>query len=84
MESSISDAGELCALIGDVLERQPRAVNVDASGLVRVDTAVLQAFVVLARELGRRGVPLRWQGCSGELAQAADLLALSALLGIAA
>lgn len=80
----VSDVVRLYGLLRTIIERRPQSVTIDAGDLCRVDAAALQAFLAFARELDRHDIPLRWEGCTGELVRAAELLGLSDMLGAAA
>jgi ABC-type transporter Mla MlaB component len=60
--------------------REGASVEIDASGIRRVDTAMMQLFAVFAQEARAAGLEVRWHAPSAALLEAADLLALRDLL----
>jgi ABC-type transporter Mla MlaB component len=57
--------------------------RIDASGVVRVDTAGLQLLLAAGRTAAAHGRALRWAGASSTLIEAATRLGVAGLLGIA-
>jgi ABC-type transporter Mla MlaB component len=82
-DCAIGTAGKLKA---DLLRRltQTDTVAIDASAVQRIDTATLQVLAAFARERGAAGLAVEWVGVPSALTDAARLLNLSALLGLAA
>lgn len=60
-----------------------RTVQIDASGVQRIDTASLQVLAAFARDRRVGGLPVEWLGVPACLAQAAALLDLTDALGLA-
>ena len=58
-------------------------VVLDAANVERIDTAALQLLCAFVRDRQARGHKVQWQGTSTALQEAADLLALRCLLGLA-
>lgn len=61
-----------------------KAVQLDAAGVERVDTAALQLLVAFRREAVARGIPPVWQGVSATVRDAAKLLGLAQALELPA
>lgn len=59
-------------------------LTLDAAGVERVDTAALQVFAAFTRARARRGAGVEWRGANDTFMQAAQLLGLTAHLGIQA
>jgi anti-anti-sigma regulatory factor len=79
---TVASVGEGWLELQAVIDAAPRSVTVRTANLGRLDTALLQAFLVLKHELGRGGVPLHWAECSDEFVRAVNLLGLSEALGV--
>ncbi|MHA6205527.1 STAS domain-containing protein [Dyella soli] len=60
------------------------AVQLDGGGVERVDTAALQLLVAFRREALARGLTPAWQGVSGAMRDAANLLGLAQALELPA
>ena len=71
----IAQARELYQLLSPVIARGLPVV-LDASKVERIDTAVLQLFVVLSRTLQKKGVPLRLRKVSDTFSLSSELLGL--------
>jgi ABC-type transporter Mla MlaB component len=74
--------------ISETFELLRSAVNcgverIDASGVVRVDTAGLQLLLAAGRTAAAHGRALRWAGASSTLIEAATRLGVAGLLGLA-
>lgn len=59
---------------------QMTALVLDASRLLRVDTAALQTLACLCRSVRERGIPLQWRAVSPVVRQAAQQSGLDQLL----
>ena len=57
--------------------------RIDASAVVRVDTAGLQLLLAAGRTAAAHGRALRWAGASSTLVEAATRLGVAGLLGLA-
>jgi ABC-type transporter Mla MlaB component len=57
--------------------------RIDASGVVRVDTAGLQLLLAAGRTAAAHGRALRWAGASSTLVEAATRLGVAGFLGLA-
>jgi len=77
----ISDAVKLCAELAD-LSINKKPVCVDASKVVRIDTAILQVLVASAIAGRFSGRPLTWAGTSEVVLANAKCLGLTAELGL--
>jgi len=60
-----------------------RTVQIDASGVQRIDTASLQVLAAFSRDRRAGGLPLEWLGVPPCLTQAASTLDLTDALGLA-
>lgn len=58
-------------------------VSVDATSLQRITTPCLQVFVAAARDLQAEGGSLQFSNVPDSMAQAAAILGLSSVLGLA-
>ncbi len=59
-------------------------VQIDASGVQRIDTASLQVLAAFARDRRAAGLPVEWLGVPASLADGAQLLDLTDALGFGA
>lgn len=59
-----------------------RELTLDGHPVTTIDTAGLQLLAVLCLDAAARGVAVRWCGTSLELAAGAELLGLTAMLGL--
>jgi ABC-type transporter Mla MlaB component len=59
-----------------------RELALDGRPVTTIDTAGLQLLAVLCQDAAARGVGVRWYGTSPELAAGAELLGLTAVLGL--
>jgi anti-anti-sigma regulatory factor len=66
----------------EALLAAPRPLILDASGVERVDTAVLQLLTVFVRAAQRRGMALTWRQASEVFLRSAVLLGLDGELGL--
>jgi anti-anti-sigma regulatory factor len=81
-ELRVGGAKGLVALLGRVLRKKPGAVVLDATALERIDTAGLQAIVVMWTAFSEAGVPARWERCSAGIAGTAKLAGLASAAGM--
>ena len=58
-------------------------VHIDASGVERIDTAILQLLAAFVRDLSADTRAVEWSGCSPALRRAAESLGLVSALGLA-
>jgi anti-anti-sigma regulatory factor len=77
---------EAVPLRAELLERADGSASLalDASGVVKVDTAGLQLLLAFLARRRAGGAPTVWAGCSDALRRAADCLDLSRALGLPA
>jgi ABC-type transporter Mla MlaB component len=80
---TVKDAADLKIALCGHLETAD-CVVLNAANVERVDTAALQLLCAFVRDRQARGRKVQWQGSSAALLEAADLLALRCLLGLAA
>ncbi len=75
---------EAVPLRAELLERVDSVdpVGLDASGVLKVDTAGLQVLLAFAEQRRRAGSHVAWTGCSESLARAATQLGLRQALGL--
>ena len=95
MSSTSSDSGKPIVLISPtirtVTELQAElaerlddsgTIQIDGSGVDRVDTAALQLLAVFVRDARAEAREVEWVGCSAGLRKAANGLGLSTALGL--
>jgi ABC-type transporter Mla MlaB component len=57
-------------------------IQIDGSGVDRIDTAALQLLAVFVRDVRAEAREVEWLGCSASLRKAANGLGLSTALGL--
>ena len=67
-----------------LLVDQPLPITLDISGLQRIDTAGLQVLTAFVRERAVHGRAIEWRGTAAALTSGAQLLGLTAELGLPA
>jgi phospholipid transport system transporter-binding protein len=74
----------ITSLQSELAERldESGAVQIDATGVDRVDTAGLQLLAAFVRELRAEMRAVEWVGCSDALRKAAAALGLETALGL--
>lgn len=77
----INIAGDLYAHLKNALENK-HVVEIDASEVQRVDTAILQVLLAYSQEAKLHGLQLCWQGVSDAFRSAACLLGLELELAL--
>lgn len=82
-ECTIADAGSLKSGLATLLDDSD-SVTLDIGAVRRIDTAGLQVIAAFVRERESHGRKVRWRGSAPALSTAAQLLGLSALLGLPA
>lgn len=75
----ISSAAELYRHLAAALA-EGQVVEIEASSVVRTDTAVLQIFYGFFKEAVAKGLSVRWRGASDAMRHAAALLGMSDML----
>ncbi|MBS0418255.1 MAG: STAS domain-containing protein [Proteobacteria bacterium] len=82
-ECLVAGAGALKESLAPLVE-QPLPVTLDITDLQRIDTAGLQVLTAFARERTGHGRAIEWRGTAPALTSAAQLLGLTAALGLPA
>lgn len=77
----IKIAAELYEHLKNAVDNQ-HEVEINASEVQRVDTAVLQIFLVFVQEAKAKDVTVTWQGVSDAFNKAADLLGIRSQLAL--
>lgn len=77
---TMRDAAALQAALRQVADEA--AVTLDAAAVERVDTAAMQVLTAFMRTRVRAGAGTEWRGLNQDFLQAAQLLGLTAQLGI--
>jgi anti-anti-sigma regulatory factor len=77
----ISLAQDLCKRLQQALEAK-RPVVLDAGGVTRADTAVLQLLCAFFQDVRASGMEVQWQQSSPALQNSARLLGLDACLSL--
>ena len=78
----VADVSELWRTLQPLLAAPPGSVMVDASRVRRIDTAALQVFSVMARDLRMAGCAVHWDGCSAEWNSAAEITGMAGMLDV--
>ena len=78
---SISQAEHLYGQLQEAL-LQEGSIEVDASGVERIDTAILQMFLAFRNELLKRHADFRWLKPSDHLVSSANLFGISEQLNL--
>ena len=78
----VADVAELWGTLQPLLGESPGSVVVDASRVRRIDTAALQVFCVLVRDLRMAGCAVHWDGCSAEWSSAAEISGMAGMLDV--
>jgi anti-anti-sigma regulatory factor len=81
-EFRVGGAKGLVALLSRVLRKKPALVILDAGELARIDTAGLQAIVVVCRALSEAGIAASWERLSPSIADGAALAGLAEAAGM--
>lgn len=82
-ECTIADAGSLKSGLARLLDDSD-SVTLDIGAVRRIDTAGLQVIAAFVRERESHGRKVQWRGSAPALSTAAQLLGLTALLGLPA
>lgn len=77
----LKDAATLKAALLQRLD-EPSDVTIEAGGIERIDTAVVQLLCAFVRDRARRDLPVQWRGTSQPLLDAARLLGVGSLLAL--
>lgn len=81
-ELTVAGVKELFGHLLKVPKKKPQLVIFDMVELVKVDTAVLQALIMMVNMMKKNSIPLQWQGCSSNFVNSAKLLGLDQPLGL--
>jgi len=81
-EFRVGGAKGLVALLGRAMRKKPALVVLDAGALARIDTAALQAIVVVWRALSEAGIAASWERLSPSIAGSAVLAGLAEAAGM--
>jgi ABC-type transporter Mla MlaB component len=81
--TSLRDVTAFQAVLAERLD-DSGTVQIDASGVERIDTATLQLLAAFVRDLRGDARLVEWTGCSAALRRAAHALGLTSALELAA
>ncbi len=82
-EFCIAEAFEYFRLLLDRIDRGGD-VSLDAASVARIDTAGIQALLVVQRALSEAGNRLRWHGVTPQLKESVALLGMTECLALTA
>ena len=78
----IAEARALYATLGKLFPKQA-AIVLHADRLERIDTAAMQVLACFCQAARQRGLAMTWQSPSAAFREAANLLGLASMLGLA-
>jgi hypothetical protein len=81
-ELTVAGVKQLFSHLLKVPKKKPQLVIFNMVELVKVDTAVLQALIVMVNIMKKNSIPLKWEGCSVNFINSAKLLGLDEALGL--